>query len=94
MHAFDQKHCVYEGGGYSAGLSEEEEEEEEDEQVPQRRSPRSRIPATGKSDLRTLMEDEKSITKKKNENKRTKKPCHSRTNQNLPLRRRAISIRL
>ena len=35
------------------------------------------------------MEDEKSITKKKNENKRTKKPCHSRTNQNLPLRRRA-----
>ena len=35
------------------------------------------------------MEDEKSIAKKKNENKRTKKPCHSRTNQNLPLRRRA-----
>ena len=30
---------------------------------------------------------------KKNENKRTKKPCHSRTNQNLPLRRRAVSIR-
>ena len=21
MHAFDKKHCVYEGGGYSAGLS-------------------------------------------------------------------------
>ena len=36
-----------------------------------------------------------SIPKKKNENlnKRTKKPCHSRTNQNLPLRRRAVSIR-
>ena len=70
---------------------EEEEEEEEDEQVPRRRSPRSRILslATGKSDLRTLMEDEKSITKKKNENKRTEKPCHSRTNQNLPLRMRA-----
>ena len=31
--------------------------------------------------------------KKKNEKKRTKKPCHSRTNQNLPLRRRVVSIR-
>ena len=38
------------------------------------------------------MEDDKPNTKKKNEKKRTKKPCHRRTNQNLPVRRLAVSI--
>jgi len=32
------------------------------------------------------MEDEKPNTKKNNEKKKTKKPCHRRTNRNLPLR--------
>ena len=81
---------------HEAGEDEDEGGGDDRDDKKKRRTPNTCLPQANQRSMRLSRKAnlaEKAKSKKQTDNEKTKKPCHKRRNQILPLRRRAASIR-